>query len=402
MLNPTKHTTTIQENGDILEEYTVKSPLSIDIFHCEDGPARILTSSYGQKITEEYYLNDQLHRSDGPAWISYYPNGNIKYTTYFKMGVIHNYNRPASTAYYEDGKLKAEIYCIDGQNHNENRPAIIEYDEEGNITFEQYNYDGVKYNSLDELKAYANTITKKKEKNGEFVEYYPNGNISKKSYYEKDVLHNHKNTRKGVFEPALSLYYEDGKVKYEEYRMYNRLNRYDGPAIIHYDEKGNIISTSYYKNDVDVTNDTLNLFIKLGITPEYNKWSVDDKNKLMTNFVMIGINPSSDVNVKAVRKIFDNLNEIAASSSNTQQSSERLGEHLSHLKSLSFVYRQKRIAANNRKKLPFSPINPIKDPIMENMKKIGTIQTPKEALSECLSALSSLASSFRNNRLRNV
>lgn len=71
------------------DESTGKRTLQV---YCQNGhmsrscnrPA--LTEYYpstGQKLREEYWVDDKLHRTDGPAAIDWYENGEVRYVGYY-------------------------------------------------------------------------------------------------------------------------------------------------------------------------------------------------------------------------------------------------------------------------------------------------------------------------------
>ena len=75
------------------------------------------------------------------------------------------------------------------------------------------------------------------------TDYYENGNIHYKKYYNiNKQLHNENG-------PAEIHYYENGNMRYEEYYINGELHRKDGPAIINYYENGNILCKIYYSNN---------------------------------------------------------------------------------------------------------------------------------------------------------
>ena len=73
------------------------------------------------------------------------------------------------------------------------------------------------------------------------IVYYPNGNISYKSWFINNKHHNENG-------PAYIKYDKNGNVKYKAWWINDKCHNDNGPAVIRYDEDGNIIRQEYWEN----------------------------------------------------------------------------------------------------------------------------------------------------------
>lgn len=68
------------------EFYLIKYFNEKNELHNENGPAKIMFFSNGQKNYEEYWINGKRHNDKGPAVISYYKSGEICGSAYCLKG----------------------------------------------------------------------------------------------------------------------------------------------------------------------------------------------------------------------------------------------------------------------------------------------------------------------------
>jgi len=105
---------------------------------------------------------------------------------------VNDLRQGVSEYYYDDGKLHQKISFTDNQKQGEG----IEYSPEGNvITLYKFRHD------IMVAKERVNRYNKNKEKQGTWKEFYASGKLKKESYYKKGYLHGYVKT-----------YNEKGKV----------------------------------------------------------------------------------------------------------------------------------------------------------------------------------------------
>jgi uncharacterized protein len=75
--------------------------------------------SNGQKMYEDYYLDDKYHREDGPACQRWYENGQKKYEEYLLNGKYHKENGHAYQKWYENGQKEYEYYYLNNKKISE-------------------------------------------------------------------------------------------------------------------------------------------------------------------------------------------------------------------------------------------------------------------------------------------
>lgn len=147
-----------------------------------------------------------LSKKNGPAYVVIdTKHKKIKKQIYYYNGKIHRKEKPAYIEYHpETGKLITEKYYILGKLHRENGPAVIERYPDGTLKTEKRYFEG----KLHHHKLPA------------VIEYYPNG------------------------KPRLVCWYAEGKI-------HRPLN--EGPALILYDENGNIIEQKFFIKGKEIT-----------------------------------------------------------------------------------------------------------------------------------------------------
>ena len=114
--------------------------------------------------------------------------------------------------------------------------------------------DGIKYNPPSEINNYEYAIVLQwKNENGKLhnengpavIGYNENGNISYKLWYINGKLHNDNG-------PARIAYYKNGNVKYKEWYVNDKCHNDNGPAYIRYYKNGNITEQQYWKNGIRI------------------------------------------------------------------------------------------------------------------------------------------------------
>jgi antitoxin component YwqK of YwqJK toxin-antitoxin module len=75
-----------------------------------------------------------------------------------------------------------------------------------------------------------------------YISYYPNGILSKETYYIRGVRHR-------LDGPADIDYHLNGSVYSESFVKNGDMDRRDGPARIHYSDDGSIIYEAFYIDD---------------------------------------------------------------------------------------------------------------------------------------------------------
>ena len=114
--------------------------------------------------------------------------------------------------------------------------------------------DGIKYNPPSKINnyGYAIVLTWKNE-NGQLhnengpavIGYNENGNVSYKSWYINGKYHNENG-------PAVIRYYENGNVECKNWCVNGKYHNENGPAFIAYDENGNITKQQYWENGIKI------------------------------------------------------------------------------------------------------------------------------------------------------
>src|SRR5690606_38940694 len=129
------------KNNKLSESWYIDNQLSR-----EGKPANIEWFGNGSKATERWYRNGELHReeSSGPAETQWIPNGNKVSEVWYKDGKISRVGGPSSTTWYEDGTKEYEQWTIDGKYHRIGGPSRTGWHENGVKHFEQWYTDGDK------------------------------------------------------------------------------------------------------------------------------------------------------------------------------------------------------------------------------------------------------------------
>lgn len=147
--------------------------------------------------------------------------------------------------YYPEGRIKQTIPYFNGKKDGLSK----EYNREGKIiTLLEYNNDYLisrqRINSTD-----ASGM-----KQGEWLEFYPDGNIKNERNYRNDLLHGYYKEYNDKGRLTLTLLYDDGKITGTDVENGN-----DIEVVSKYNDEGKLIFAGPYKNDIPV-----------GIHREYN------------------------------------------------------------------------------------------------------------------------------------
>lgn len=244
----------------------------------EDGPAVTYYFHDNGELSHRYfYVRGELHRpeNEGPAELYYYSDGKILRNTYYHKyepyrdhikGALstkyrndgtkkyekfyypsHNYkpdiNKPTMIKYYRSGIIKMKKFydkeVIKNGPHYD-FPTLIFYNESGYVEYEEYFYQPFSF-------ALSRRIIDDKE----FIkllewynrDYRPSDLGPAKIYYYENYIPRLKVYNNGNL--YWVEYYEDGKVKQEEYCR----DESEGPSTIKYDNHGNIIYEEFL--DID-------------------------------------------------------------------------------------------------------------------------------------------------------
>lgn len=266
----------------ILEEYYQNGKL------LNPNGAHIKKYNFGQLIHEEYQLDRKLHRTDGPAIRKWSKSGQLILEEYYLDGVLQKSNiqtndstlkqhkpfisdKPSIQKRSESGQLILEEYRLDGKLHRDSGPALRKWSESGQLILEEY-YQYGKYFRLDDLPVkieYQNDIllrqiwvqrTNPNDPLG--IEYYPDGSMKLSkfktygiNYYPTQEIHHrltYKNEKLFVYndEPSFTEYYKSGVIKKIMYRIDTILHRLNGPAMVEYNEAGEVVREEYYENNI--------------------------------------------------------------------------------------------------------------------------------------------------------
>jgi antitoxin component YwqK of YwqJK toxin-antitoxin module len=147
-----------------------------------------------------------------------------------KEGIAYNY--------FPDGKIQQTIIYNGGRKEGLSK----EYDREGNIiTLLEYNNDFLVSRQR------INRIDSKGFKQGEWKEFYPNGNIKSEMSFMDDLMHGYYKEYDNRGRLVLTMLYENGSIV--------RSNVEDAPDIEivnRYDPEGKLIYSGPYRNKVPV------------------------------------------------------------------------------------------------------------------------------------------------------
>ena len=147
-----------------------------------------------------------------------------------KEGIAYNY--------FPDGKIQQTIIYNGGRKEGLSK----EYDKEGNIiTLLEYNNDFLVSRQR------INRIDSKGFKQGEWKEFYPNGNIKSEMSFMDDLMHGYYKEYDNRGRLVLTMLYENGSIV--------RSNVEDAPDIEivnRYDPEGKLIYSGPYRNKVPV------------------------------------------------------------------------------------------------------------------------------------------------------
>ena len=147
-----------------------------------------------------------------------------------KEGIAYNY--------FPDGKIQQTIIYNGGRKEGLSK----EFDKEGNIiTLFEYN------NDLLVSRQRINRIDSKRFKQGEWKEFYPNGNIKSEMSFRDDLMHGYYKEYDNRGRLVLTMLYENGSIV--------RSNVEDAPDIEivnRYDPEGKLIYSGPYRNKVPV------------------------------------------------------------------------------------------------------------------------------------------------------
>lgn len=249
----------------ILEKWYLEGKL-----HREDGPAYVKYGQSGNPIREEYQQNNELYNPNGPV-IKKYQFGQLVHEEYQKNGKLHRESGPALREWSKIGQLILEKWCLEGKLHREDGPALQKWSDSGQLILEEYRQAGKYYreNDLPAKIEYQDNLLHRQmwiqriNPNDPIgIEYYPAGSIKLKNfdhyginYYPTQEI-NHRLTLKNkklfVYDdkPSYTEYYKSGAIKKIMYRLDTILHRLNGPAVIEYNEAGNIILEEYYENNI--------------------------------------------------------------------------------------------------------------------------------------------------------
>ena len=203
-------------------------------------------------------------------WIFFDQTGDttekISYLLGKKNGWYYKYNKDASKGtyiwskelfagdrkegiayiYYPDGKIQQTIFYNSGKKEGLSK----EYDRDGNIiTLMEYNNDFLV--SREKINRYD----QKGFKQGEWKEFYPNGNIKSEKTFKDDLLHGYYKEYDQRGKLSLTMLYENGSIV--------KSNVEDSPDIEivnKYNSDGKLIYSGPYRNKIPV-----------GIHRDYNK-----------------------------------------------------------------------------------------------------------------------------------
>lgn len=253
-----------------------------------DGKKQGLSKEFdeeGNIITLYEYNNDflisreRINRKDADgvkqgSWKEFYDNGNIKREMTYRGGLLHGYYKEynekgilATTMLYDNGKI------VEG--NIEDNPEIEirnRYDSEGNLVFSgpykmglpvgihrEYNNDGTVKSSViyndQGIKVSEGIVTEDGRRNGEWKNFYDNGNVKEKGQYDDNrrtgswefsnlegrIIQTGQ-YRNGRPEGLWKWYFPDGSIlREEEYYQGNRDGRF-----VEYSKEGQIISEGQY------------------------------------------------------------------------------------------------------------------------------------------------------------
>jgi len=162
------------------------------------------------------------------------------YGSYIQTSELYAGDRKEGVAriFFPDGKVKQTIPYVDGKKDGLSR----EYDREGNIiTLFEYNNDFLISRSR------INRTDAAGLKQGEWLDFYPDGSIKSEKNYRDDLLHGYYKEYDDRGKLLVTLLYDSGKVTGTDL---------DNSAEIDirnkYDDSGKLVSSGPFKEDIPV------------------------------------------------------------------------------------------------------------------------------------------------------
>lgn len=275
--------------GGFFQEFYQKSDGK---YHCDDGPAIVGYHVYKDNENniikyEKWYRNGKLHRDNGPAIINYTELGTVVFEKWFKNGKPHRDNGPAEISYKNDSLhnyyyISEEKWYKNGKVHRIDGPAVTCYTVSKSTGMickqkEEYFYQGSYF--LGFPIKFATPFNIIGYKNGhKFYERRALAYSSDTYNYFKlmDIDHSNKNiiidgqvwypngdpkfikyalrSSEGVVLTILEIkYFGRGRIQSIEWMQGEyTIHRTSGPAIIKFDEKGNITRCEFWINGINV------------------------------------------------------------------------------------------------------------------------------------------------------
>lgn len=213
-----------------------------------DEPAAKRTA--GGNTTEEiWYREGVVHRENGPAQKNYSDGGVLTSEEWIQNDELHRIGAPAMTDYNAKGDVISEMFYIEGKNYNPDGPWFKSWHPESPEVVKE-----VKFTRP--IKSEGENIYVGGGENGEpaYAKYSDEGKCLEEYWFniESDELSEKLNGHKEKFhsntEDTVSrrTFHASGEKSLEEYRVDGELHRTDGPAIIHYNVRGEVIKEEFW------------------------------------------------------------------------------------------------------------------------------------------------------------
>lgn len=218
------------------------------------------SAHFGFPVKKMIYFSNGRPKKE--RWMVFKPNGEI----------LHRLDGPASTEWDKFGRIVNQNWCINGKLHREDGPALIEY-----IYHDPRGYSKSSYEKIEQW--FCNDKLHRNDGPAS-ISYYPplkNKDRIKSETWVQNGLH-----QNYMDEPSSIIYWENGLAKRKLWIMNGGLfymknySRKNGPAIINYDELGNITKIDWVYMGTFFTK-KVNKWIKLMELPPWDKWTKDEE-----------------------------------------------------------------------------------------------------------------------------
>lgn len=202
----------------------------------------------GYLVSEEYYREGELTSvEDRPAIIDYNAYGELLTETWMKNGEKHRLFAPAVKSYASGLVLSREEHWVEGKNIRSKRdsgPSIVQYYPSGEVQKKTWTKE-VESNISDEtILGYGQSDGGPGE-----VEYFQNGKIKSEKWFEwsEEAIANKevgpKKDLSRVDEPAEIIYRESGELRKEYYAIDGEWSK-----VVDYSPEGKPVKITPYEN----------------------------------------------------------------------------------------------------------------------------------------------------------